>query len=381
MKRRLIRLALIGAALALAGFIVAASGVIPIKASSGHWPVTEWFLRFSMKRSIATHSLGVDVPANLADPNLVQKGATHYELACRACHGEPHGPRPRVAAHMLPMPPDLAPRVRASDPKKLFHVVKHGLKFTGMPAWPAQQRDDEVWAMVAFLLKYPELTAADYQRLAGRDLATPPAAGEATLGAPPRPFAAQTCARCHGDDGLGRENVTMPHLAGQRAAYLRKALEAYASGRRHSGTMGPIAAELPANAIEELADYYAGTRPPPRDAGRGNGTASLSADHAAIARGEVIARKGIPAERVPACIECHAPEARRGKPEYPLLAGQPAGYLELQLTLFRENRRGGSDHAHLMQPIASRLTPEQARDVAHYFASLSTAAPNQPAPK
>lgn len=369
MKHRLLRLVAIGAALAAAGFIVAASGLVPIKASSGHWAVTEWFLRFSMKRSIATHSLGTEPPSNLGDPALVQRGAGHYELACRSCHGEPAGPRPRVAAHMLPVPPDLALRVPESNPKKLFHVVKHGVKFTGMPAWAAQERDDEVWAMVAFLLKYPQLTAAEYRRLSGRDLTAPPLAGDATLGPQPPPLAVQSCVRCHGADGLGRGNHTMPLLAGQRALYLRKAMEAYAAGRRHSGTMGPVAAELPASATEELVIYYAGLRPQAAVRAEMVNTPATARD--AVARGEVIARSGIPGQRVPSCLECHGSAARRGKPEYPLLAGQPAGYLEQQLTLFRDNRRGGSDHAHVMQPIASRLTPDQARDVAHYFAALA----------
>src|SRR5688500_10415819 len=39
------------------------------------------------------------------------------------------------------------------------------LEITGMPAWPAQQRDDEVWAMTAFLRRLPQLDADEYQRL------------------------------------------------------------------------------------------------------------------------------------------------------------------------------------------------------------------------
>ena len=27
-------------------------------------------------------------------------------------------------------------------PRELFYIVKHGMKFTGMPAWPADGRDD-----------------------------------------------------------------------------------------------------------------------------------------------------------------------------------------------------------------------------------------------
>ena len=34
--------------------------------------------------------------------------------------------------------------------EELFWIVKNGFKYTGMPAWPAQGRDDEVWAQVAF---------------------------------------------------------------------------------------------------------------------------------------------------------------------------------------------------------------------------------------
>lgn len=30
--------------MAIGGFLLAASGIIPIKASSGHWAITRWFL-------------------------------------------------------------------------------------------------------------------------------------------------------------------------------------------------------------------------------------------------------------------------------------------------------------------------------------------------
>lgn len=355
MKRRLLRLALLAGTLALGGFLVAASGLVSTKASSGHWPVTAWFLRFSMQRSVAVHSLGTEVPADLADRTRVQIGAAQYELACRVCHGEPQGRRPRIAAHMLPAPPALERRVSQSTPRELFTVVKHGLKFTGMPAWPAPERDDEVWAMVAFLLQFPTLTADEYHRLAGRDEAV-------------APFAVQSCVRCHGADGLGRGNPRLPHLAGQRAEYLRGALRAYAGGRRHSGVMEPAAAELSAAMMAEIADYYA-ARPPVR---RG---VAVTPESDALARGAVIARHGIRAQRVPACLECHDSQGARTKPEYPLLTGQPAEYLENQLNLFREARRGGSEHAHVMEAIATRLTAEQARDVARYLASRPAAEP------
>src|SRR5690606_33678132 len=97
--------------LGVGGFLVAASGLIPIKASAGHWPITEWFLAFTMKRSTATHSLGVDVPPGLDNPDLILKGAGHYEFGCRSCHGAPGTPRPRIVDGMLPAPPELGARI------------------------------------------------------------------------------------------------------------------------------------------------------------------------------------------------------------------------------------------------------------------------------
>ena len=303
MKRWMLRIALLGLALAVLGSLVVVSGLIPIGASSGHWPITEWFLHFTMRRSIATHSLGIKAPP-LDDPDLVLKGATHYEIGCRSCHGSPGMTQPRIPRAMTPHPPELPPRIRELKPEELFYVVKHGVKFTGMPAWPAQQRDDEVWAVVAFLRKMPDLDEAGYHRLIHGE--PPPTAPIETLGGMQKiPQAAtQTCARCHGSDGFGRGSSVFPHLAGQRAEYLQNALEAYARGERHSGIMEPIAAGLSAETIGELARHYAGltaSRPAPTD----------DKNAAAIERGKSIAQHGIARQRVPSCVDCHAQEGKR----------------------------------------------------------------------
>ena len=361
MKRFLVRAAALLALIAAGVFLAVAAGVVPIAASSGHWPATAWFLHFAMKRSVATHSLSIRAPP-LDDPVLVSKGATHYHGGCRACHGSPEQPQPVVARGMTPAPAYLGERIAGWEPQQLFYVVKHGVKFTGMPAWPAQQRDDEVWAVVAFLRRLAALDAAEYRRLAlGEDRVWPASApiGALAGSANPRATLGESCAPCHGWDGLGR-NAAFPRLAGQSAGYLSNALAAYARGERHSGIMQPIAASLERETIGELAAHFA--RLPPAPAQRG--------DPAAIARGEAIAHEGIPSQRVPSCADCHGPGATPHDGAYPLHAGQHADYLILQLELFARGHRGGSPYARLMRPIAGQLTEEQRRDVAAYYASL-----------
>jgi cytochrome c553 len=336
---------------AAGGFAVAASGIIPIKASSGHWPITAWFLNFSKERSIATHTLGMTLP-DLSDPTLILYGAGHYEAGCRPCHGSPEQRMPRVPAAMTPHPPYLPPIIAQREPEELFYVVKHGIKFTGMPGWPAQHRDDEVLGVVAFLLALPALDATSYRKLVHGERTHE----SATL------TIARDCARCHGADGNGRELPAYPKLAGQKREYLERALAAYARGERASGMMEPLAADLTASERRALADYYSNL---PRAASR------AMSDTAAIERGRAIATRGIEASSVPSCMDCHGPGGQRRNASYPELAGQFAEYLTRQLELFHDRRRGGSSYAHLMMHVAPRLSEAQIRDVATYYASLA----------
>jgi cytochrome c553 len=349
---------------AVLGFLVAASGIVSIKASSGHLPPTRWLLEFSMQRSVSFHSAMLHTEApDLQDAALVLKGAGHYETACRPCHGSPELHHPRVAAAMTPNPPYLPDELHLWNAKELFYIVKHGVKFTGMPGWPTQVRDDEVWAMVAFLHRFRGLSAEGYRRLIREE----PQPG----GAPLEQMAGveqaginvnQECGRCHGTGGNGRGTGAFPKLAGQRPEYLLETLEAYAVGDRHSGVMQPLAASLSSGQRRALATYYAGLSTQPLPSGAdGN-----------IERGRQIAERGLPELRVPACSACHGPGTAPRNPNYPNLAGQYADYIVLQLELFKQRHRGGSRYHHLMHPVAVRLTPEMMRDVAAFYAAAPT---------
>ncbi|MET0412086.1 MAG: c-type cytochrome, partial [Polyangiaceae bacterium] len=274
---------------------------------------------------------------------------------------------------MLPPPPDLSRRAPDYEPRELFYIVKHGIKFTGMPAWPSQSRDDEVAAVVAFLRVLPGLDGAAYSKLVLGDEPRTDALGELADGERPPPAIVASCARCHGHDGNGRGSAAVPKLAGQRAAYLLGALQAYAHGQRPSGVMQPLAAAIPPPELGELAAYYSqlparSRQSDTRDAAHAVQGAPSAAELAG--RGRTIAHEGILERRVPACVDCHGPGPARRSAPAPRLAGQYADYLVLQLQLFSARTRGGSPHAALMDEVAPRLTHQQMREVAAYYGSL-----------
>ncbi|PZQ59890.1 MAG: cytochrome C [Sphingomonas taxi] len=337
-------------ALAAAGLIFAWSGVFNIAASSGHWAVTDWFLHWTMRNSVKTHSY-FDAPKEVIarDGELVS-AAGHFAAACASCHGAP-GQRPSpVMQRATPHAPDLAVNARQWSDRQLFYILRHGVKFTGMPAWGAPGRDDEIRRMVAFVRRLPGMSAAQYRALSGQargagttDVRALDTGGGGVLAG---------CVACHGDDGRGRGQGDIPILGGQRPDYLEAALAAYADGRRHSAVMGNAAATLtPAQRGALAAHFAAMPGLPGRPAGDG--------------RARTIVERGLPARQLPACASCHAP----GKPQ-PVLAGQHASYIAARLRAWKGD--GKEIDARLPQnvmPVIARRIPEEMIDpLARYLA-------------
>jgi cytochrome c553 len=65
------------------------------------------------------------------------------------------------------------------------------------------------------------------------------------------------------------------------------------------------------------------------------------------------------------CVACHGPMGNSTNPDYPILAGQTARYIYLELKDFKEGRR--SDPR--MSPMAANLSREDMQDLADYFAA------------
>lgn len=162
--KRLAGVVLLGIACAL---FVGWSGLVSIAASSGHWSVTGWFLGWTMANTVRTQALLIEKPTDLDldDPALIRRSAGQYATGCAGCHAAPGVPQSPVVRQMVPSPPRLADKVEEWTDEELFWIVKNGIKFSGMPAWPAQSREDEVWAQVAFLRALPDMSAAEYTNL------------------------------------------------------------------------------------------------------------------------------------------------------------------------------------------------------------------------
>lgn len=220
--------------------------------------------------------------------------------------------------------------------------------------------------MVAFLRRLAALDPTGYRELAYGDAPAPAASFGAPASGAGFDAVLADCARCHGVDGQGRGPGPVPWLAGLSADYLADSLRLFASGRRPSGIMTPVAAALDPVTIDRLAAHYAGL-PPPRRA-----SAGATAPPDLPAAGRALVEHGRPAAGIPACGHCHGPDAVADNPRFPDLDGQYAAYLARQLRLWTARRRGG-EYATLMHSAAHRLDETRILAVSAYYAGLAPA--------
>lgn len=151
--------------LATATFLaVVFSGEYNVAATTGHAPVVRWTLATVMENSVRDHAEGVRVPP-LSDSTLLQSGLHHFGEMCVTCHGAPGVERSEIGKGLLPEPPELSRVVPQWTSAELFWIVKHGIKMSGMPAFGVTHDDRELWGIVAFLRRLPELSPQEYEAL------------------------------------------------------------------------------------------------------------------------------------------------------------------------------------------------------------------------
>src|SRR5690242_3399206 len=126
--------------------------------------IVKWALVQVRTASINRHATDVP-PASISDPASVQTGAKAYSaLGCANCHGAPGVNWAKFSEGLHPDPPDLKEIVGDRSPSQLFWVIKNGINMTGMPSFAlAGVKDDEIWSIVAFLKKLPNVSEADFK--------------------------------------------------------------------------------------------------------------------------------------------------------------------------------------------------------------------------
>lgn len=149
--------------LALGGLAFMYSGGYNVAATEGHSGLVQWALETTKDRSIRTRGDNAPEPPPF-DSALIVAGFDGFRDMCVQCHGAP-GADPGVNGQGLyPKPPELGGEAHEFTDGELFWITKHGVKFTGMPAFGPTHADRDLWAVVAFIREMEEMSPDEYQR-------------------------------------------------------------------------------------------------------------------------------------------------------------------------------------------------------------------------
>ena len=168
----------------------------------------------------------------------------------------------------------------------------------------------------------------------------------------------ETCSACHGADGTGARDATVPAIAGQHVSVLVKQLVDFRHDRRWDERMQNFASRHSLEGAQDLLDVasYAESLPrwPPLEGGTGDGKALQRGANAYFIQ----------------CEGCHGPlgegELRRMRPR---LAGQYYEYLMRELGETAAGERPGMDAEHVKR--IRKLTLEERQGIADYLSRLS----------
>lgn len=159
------------------------------------------------------------------------------------------------------------------------------------------------------------------------------------------------CAACHGKDGGGVADGSIPAIGGQPAEVITRQLQSFRSGARadlrmrHFSNNDHLAGD---EAVAVVSQYVAGlgrVTPPATGSGR-----ELAAGAAEFSR---------------RCASCHGSRGQAvAARSIPALAGQHATYLERKM---REGAAGQNSLGQSHRPTLLRLPPERAAAIADWL--------------
>jgi mono/diheme cytochrome c family protein len=147
------------------------SGFYNIGADDHHTKAVLVLITQLRDRSIESRLGGIK-PQLEATPAMIKTGAERYAALCVGCHLAPGVAKSDLRTGLYPHPPNLAEE-NIQESRRAFWVIKHGIKMSAMPAWGKTLEDAEIWDVVAFLRKMPNIAPQEYQQLAQLPRAAP----------------------------------------------------------------------------------------------------------------------------------------------------------------------------------------------------------------
>lgn len=172
-------------------YLFVSLGGLPMTADAQPGALETWAAHVSMHGWLSHHVPHVPDTVAVNDQTLMH-GAALYQANCAVCHGGANYAPSQLKNGVYPGAPQF---VHANEgghggehhgghhehqgPDDFgYYIIKHGIRFTGMPAWKYSMSDNDIWSVVNFMQNMdhlpPDVQAA-WQKMPMSPIAPQPA--------------------------------------------------------------------------------------------------------------------------------------------------------------------------------------------------------------
>ncbi len=149
-------------ALAAAMYVYARLGFVSLRADQNPSALEENVAVGAMDASTERHAPKQQNPLQPTQETLLA-GARLYRDKCSDCHGSPVNPSSDYGRSFYPRVPQFMKDVPDMPEHENFYIIKHGVRWTAMPAWGNIMTDSEIWQVVTLLSRFPEKLPPEVQ--------------------------------------------------------------------------------------------------------------------------------------------------------------------------------------------------------------------------
>jgi len=152
-----IRGIIVGAIVVAAGvYGYARLGLLDLRADQNPSAWEEHLAGTAMDESTERHAPQQRNPLPATAENLLA-GARLYRDKCSDCHGSPVNPNSDYGRSFYPRVPQFMKQAPDMPDHENFYLIKHGVRWTAMPAWGNIMTDSEIWQVVLVLNHFEKL--------------------------------------------------------------------------------------------------------------------------------------------------------------------------------------------------------------------------------
>jgi mono/diheme cytochrome c family protein len=138
--------------ISLVGYVGVVTGtLIPANADATPGRLERWAAKRSLNATIARQA-PTSLPPVAADDATFNEGIKIYDSNCIVCHGAADGRPTLIGFGLYQKAPLLGRHGVEKDPEgRIYWKIRHGIRFTGMPAFADTLTDTQIWQVTVFL--------------------------------------------------------------------------------------------------------------------------------------------------------------------------------------------------------------------------------------